>query len=151
MSNTTTSRRDFLKTGALAAVPVAAAGFPAAAIAADDSQAALARLQDERALEALTREALRQFNQGGSAQFAAGVTRVALTDEAHELEVTGDTATARFACTVDTAHALEGQGTLLDMARLQGNAGRTETTGQTLLARYTRQQGQWAIAALDLT
>lgn len=150
MTNTT-SRRDFLKTGAMAAVPVAA-GLPAAAMAADDSTAVLARLQDERAIEALTRDVLRRFNRGGAGDlFAKDIARVALdADETPALTIEGDAATARFACMVDTAHALEGQGTLVQMAHLQGNAGAVATTGKTLLSRYTRQNGEWAIAALDL-
>lgn len=151
MNNKTTSRRAFLKTGALAAVPVAA-GLPAAALAVDDSSAALARLQDERAIEALTRDVLRRFNRGEASElFTGDIARIALDADAEPvLAVEADAATARFACLVDTAHALEGQGTLVQMARLQGNAGTTATTGKTLLARYTRQNGEWAIAALDL-
>ena len=151
MNNKTTSRRAFLKTGALAAVPVAA-GLPAAALATDDSRAALALLQDERAIEALTRDVLRQFNRGGADYlFAGGIARVVLeADEAPDLAIDGDAATARFACLVDTAHALEGQGTLVQMARLQGNAGATVTSGKTLLGRYTRQNGEWTIAGLNL-
>ena len=146
-----TSRRNFLKTGAMAAVPVAA-GLPVAALAADDSKAALVRLQDERAIEALTRDTLRSFNRGSQGDlFAKGIARVAL-DAAEEpsLVIDGDAATARFACTVDTVLALEGRGTLIDMARLQGNAAATSSTAKTLVARYTRQNDLWTIAALDL-
>lgn len=151
MSNNMTSRRDFLKTGALAAVPVAA-GLPAAALAADDSKAALAHLQDERAIEALTRDVLRQFNRGEAGNlFDRGIARVALDADAEpSLAIHGDMATARFACTVDTEHGLEGHGTLVEMARLQGNAGATSSTAKTLVARYTRQNDHWTIAALDI-
>jgi hypothetical protein len=67
MSKTTdTTRRSFLKAGALAAAPVAAIGIPVAAMAEDGSKAALARLQDERAIEKLNRDFLRAFNGGGA-------------------------------------------------------------------------------------
>lgn len=152
MTSKITSRRTFLKTGAMAAVPAMAVGLPAAAAAADGSKAALARLQDERAIEGLTRDALRRFNQGqASGLFARGIARVALdADEVPSLAIEGDRATARFACKVDLAHELEGQGSLIDMARLQGNAAATSTTGKTLAARYARQDGRWVLAGVDL-
>ena len=48
----TTDRRAFLKVGAIVAAPLAVAA-PVAALAGDDSKAKLARLEDERAIEAL--------------------------------------------------------------------------------------------------
>ena len=54
-----TDRRSFLKTGAIAAAPLAALA-PAAALADDGSKARLARLEDERAIESLHRAFLRQ-------------------------------------------------------------------------------------------
>ena len=58
-------RRAFLKAGSLAAAPLAMAA-PAAALAADDgSRAKLARLEDERAIEALQRKFVRYLNGAG--------------------------------------------------------------------------------------
>ena len=62
---TSTDRRSFLKSGALVAAPIAAVGVPAAALAGDDSRALLARLEDERAIEALHRSFLRHVNGSG--------------------------------------------------------------------------------------
>ena len=61
--NQSTSRRSFLKTGAIAAAPLAMAA-PAAALADDGSRARLARLEDEKALAALHREVMAQVNRG---------------------------------------------------------------------------------------
>src|SRR5262245_27315706 len=77
MSKTmTTSRRSFLKSGAIVAAPVVAVAAPAMAFAADDSSAKLARLEDERAIEALNRNFVRDFNasgvQGTASLFADG-------------------------------------------------------------------------------
>ena len=57
-----TDRRSFLKSGALIAAPVAAVAVPAAAFADDGSRARLARLEDERSVEALHRQFLRHLN-----------------------------------------------------------------------------------------
>ena len=60
-----TDRRSFLKTGALVAAPLAAIA-PVAALADDGSRAKLARLEDERAIEALHRDFLRRLNGKGA-------------------------------------------------------------------------------------
>jgi hypothetical protein len=60
----TTDRRSFLKTGAVAAAPLAVAA-PVVALAGDDSRAKLARLEDERAVEALQRKFLRHLSGSG--------------------------------------------------------------------------------------
>src|SRR5690606_14624017 len=57
-----TDRRSFLKSSALIAAPVAAVAVPAAAFADDGSRARLARLEDERSVEALHRQFLRHLN-----------------------------------------------------------------------------------------
>src|SRR6187431_2098044 len=64
MGTTTTDRRSFLKTGSIIAAPLAMAA-PVAAFADDGSRAKLARLEDERAIEALQRKFLRHLNGAG--------------------------------------------------------------------------------------
>ncbi|HSG34667.1 MAG TPA: hypothetical protein VLA37_09030, partial [Sphingomonadaceae bacterium] len=82
MSKTTqTTRRSFLKTGAIVAVPVAAVVTPAAVMAADDTGLRLARLEAERAIEALNRDFLREFNRAG----AGGTARLFADGKAPEL------------------------------------------------------------------
>jgi hypothetical protein len=161
MSNeANTTRRTFLKTGAFVAVPAAGLGLPAVALAADDSRAALLRLQDERLLESLTRDFVRAFSRGGvdeaSALFADGkapvlpFSNLVLTDEAHDIAIADRSASARFACTVDVAQPLEGEETLVRMARLQGNAAAVQVAGKTLTASYIRHQSGWRIASIAL-
>lgn len=165
MSKTTqTSRRTFLKAGALVAAPAAAVGIPVAALAEDGSKAALARLQDERAIEGLNREFLRAFNHGGAESTArlfadgrapdlsAQISRLSLADEAAQfsLDSNGATATASFACTVETAEDFEGSDTLVQMARLQGNAADVVTSRKQLSARYAKRADGWLLTEVAI-
>lgn len=161
-----TTRRSFLKSGALVAAPVAAVGVPAATLADDGSKARLARLEDERAIEELNRNFLRQFNGGGASRtanlfadgkaprLAEGMTRLSL-DMAEvqcslELSEDGARARAHYACTVAMEHSLEGEGTLVEMARLQGNSTVLSTESRVLSADYVKRGDGWAIERLRL-
>jgi hypothetical protein len=167
MTKTTeTTRRSFLKSGALVAVPVAAIGLPAAALAEDGSKAALARLQDERAIEALAHDFVRMFNRGGahgtaslfanraSPAIGKGISKLNLdlSETPQSVTIAGDgaSATARYACTVDIAHDLEGQATIVQMARLQGGAAVTHSARKTLAAHFARAEDGWRIAGVEL-
>ena len=167
MSNSTnTSRRAFLKSSALVAAPVAAVAVPAAALADDGSKAALAKLQDERAIEALNHEFLRQFNcygcKGTASLFANGkapdlaenISQLALEQGANPKSFAmtddGASATARYDCTVQMEEALAGEDTIVQMARLQGNAAKVHSATKTLAAHYVRSADGWVIASLEL-
>jgi len=167
MSNEThTTRRSFLKSGALVAAPIAAVAVPAAALAGDGSHARLARLEDERAIEALNRDFLRRFNQGGASQtgelFARGkapglpqgVARLSLTgdglSDGIELSADGTRASCRYACGVQTERPLEGNETIVQMARFQGNYVERAEHGGTLHADYVKLAKGWAIEKLHL-
>lgn len=167
MSNSTnTSRRAFLKSGALVAAPVAAVAVPAAALADDGSKAALAKLQDERAIEALSHEFLRQFNcygckgtaqlfaNGKAPDLAENISQLAMEPGAKPKSLAiaddGASATARYDCTVQMEEALSGEDTIIQMARLQGNAAKVHSAAKTLAARYVRRAEGWAIATLEL-
>lgn len=161
-----TTRRSFLKSGALVAAPVAAVAAPAMALAADNGSARLARLEDERAIEALSRNFVRNFNASGAKGtadlFAAGrapelgdgAVRLAL-DAAGEpdlLEVAEDGAHARsrHLCTLESEYALEGEGSLVEMARLQGNSAVQTSEQRVLVADYVKLADGWAIESLRL-
>jgi len=167
MSKTmTTSRRSFLKSGAIVAAPVVAVATPVVAFAADNSRAKLLRLEDERAIEALGRNFVRKFNASGakgtSTLFADGkapklarnASHLALDPaaEAELLEIAADGASARsrYAVTVESEHALEGEGTLVQMARLQGNTATRVSEQRVLVAEYVKLEDRWAIADLRL-
>ena len=141
MGNPTTDRRSFLKTGSLVAAPLAIVA-PVAAFADDGSRARLARLEDERAIEALQRKFLRHVNgTGDCAEFIASSDAVDLgeglrsiaEDLGHEatfeLSDDGLTARARCACKVERETAFEGDSTLEQMARFQGQGSHRERGG----------------------
>ena len=165
MSKTMTSRRSFLKSGAIVAAPVVAVAAPAVALAADDSKAKLARIEDERAIEVLNRTFVRDFNgsgaQGTAKLFADGkapmlvnASRLALDPAADPdlLEIAADGASAhsRHAVTVESEHEIEGHGTLAQMARLQGNTAATASHRHVLIAEYVKQDDRWAIGSVRL-
>jgi hypothetical protein len=166
MSKTvTTSRRSFLKSGAIVAAPVVAVAAPAVAFAADGSQAKLARIEDERAIEALNRAFVRDFNASGAhgtaklfangkAPRLADATRLALDPaaEPEQLEIAADGARARsrHAVTVESEHAIEGDGTLHQMARLQGNTAASVRERGVLIAEYVKREDRWAIDSVRL-
>lgn len=167
MSKTTqTSRRSFLKSGALVAAPVAAIGIPGAAMAEDGSKAALARLQDERAIEALNRDFLRAFNSSGAngtarlfadgkaPKLAKGISKLNLDLAAEPsnfaIAEDGASAAVRYECAVELSEELEGQETIVQMARIQGNSPGVHMARKTLSAHYARQGDGWLITRLEL-
>jgi len=149
--NQSTSRRSFLKTGAIAAAPLAMAA-PAAALADDGSRARLARLEDEKALAALHREVMAQVNRGDR-KLAGGLTGLA-GDPAHELQIAfsgdGRRATCRRACTASFRTEFTGASTLEQMHRLQGQGLHEREEARVLVTEYVKRKDGWAIEALRL-
>ena len=158
-----TDRRSFLKSGALIAAPVAAVGVPAAALAGDGSAAKLARLEDERAVEALHRSFLRHLS--GSGDCAALVTssdavdlgeglRAIAEDVGHEarfeLAEDGLSATARCACRVERETAFTGDSTLERMARFQGQGSHRHEEQRVLATEFVKGKDGWRIAGARL-
>lgn len=162
----TTSRRAFLKAGAIVAAPVAAMAAPTA-FAADDSAAHLARLQDERAIEGLMRGFLRRFNGSGDcAEFVAhaGAVRInagvqAIREDAREdaaLAFAPDGRTASYSrkAEVDLLADFDGQSTLEKMARFQGQGSARSQEKRRIEAEFARTGGHtgesWTITRLTL-
>ena len=153
--NATTSRRSFLKSGAIVGAPLAAVAVPAAAMADDGTKARLARLEDERAIEVLHRDVLRRFNAGDTVDgFDPGVSAIRpdMASEPAVPELTDDGSTARcsHACVVEIESELEGNSTLVQMARLQGNGVVRTQEKRTLHADYVKRGGEWVVASLRL-
>lgn len=160
MSENTTSRRAFLKSGALVAAPLAAVAVPSAALAADDgTRAKLARLEDERAIEALHRAFLRQVN--GEGECAALVTssgavafepelRSIVEDRAHETRIVladdGLTATARCTCRIELATEFTGDTTIERMARFEGLDSHRHEEQRVLATEFVKRADGWRIA-----
>ncbi|WEK47164.1 MAG: hypothetical protein P0Y56_02450 [Candidatus Andeanibacterium colombiense] len=150
-----TSRRSFIKAGAIVAVPLAAAAIPAAAALADDGdKARLARIEDERAIGALNRAFLRRFNAGvrPEAFSLAGVTGLSLDTaaDAGDLTIDQGRAQARLACTAEFEQPLDGEGTLFEMARLQGNSLGRLSEARSLVGSYVQTAQGWAIERIEL-
>ena len=153
-----TTRRTFLKTGALAAAPLAAV-VPAAALAEDGSKARLARLEGERAIEAAHRQWLRMCGKGTELEglSAIGPTRIcSITPDAGvepaELHFSddGQRAHARHACVVELEHPMEGKDTFAQMARLQGNGTARRTESRIFAGTYIRDNGKWRVETVRM-
>jgi len=158
-----TDRRSFLKSGALIAAPVAAVGVPAAAFADDGSRAKLARLEDERSLEALHRKFLRHLNGAADCgEFIASSDAVDLgeglraisEDMTHEAELViaedGLTASARCRCRVEREIEFTGDTTLERMARFQGQGSHRHAEQRMLATEFVKDKEGWRIASARL-
>ncbi len=154
MSTPATDRRSFVKMSALIAAPLAVA-VPATAFAADDgSKARLARLEDEKAIEVLHRELLREVNAGEAlTKLAKGLTGLA-DDPAHAAEIAfaadGRRATCRRACRASFRTEFSGASTLEQMHRLQGQGLHEHEERRVLITEYAKGKHGWAIASLRL-
>ena len=158
MDKTTTDRRSFLKTSALVAAPLAVAA-PVAALADDGSRAKLARLEDERAIEALQRKFLRHLNGAGDCgEFIASSDAVDLgeglraiaEDLGHDAELVlaedGLSASARCACRVERETEFTGDSTLEQMARFQGQGSHRHEEQRVLATEFVKARDGWRIA-----
>ncbi|HLV07184.1 MAG TPA: hypothetical protein VKY80_05875 [Croceibacterium sp.] len=158
-----TDRRSFLKSGALIAAPVAAVGVPAAAFADHGSRAKLARLEDERSLEALHRKFLRHLNGAADCgEFIASSDAVDLgeglraiaEDMTHEAELVlaedGLTASARCKCRVEREIEFTGDTTLERMARFQGQGSHRHAEQRMLATEFVKDKEGWRIASARL-
>ncbi len=164
MSMTSTNRRSFLKAGALVATPIAALA-PVAALADDGTRSRLAQMEDEKAIEALTRSFLRRFNgsdAGNCGEFVASSGAIQLDadlcaiaeDPAEvaliELADNGTSATYRRACVVDRTTQFTGNTTMEKMARFQGQGSARHSEKAMLDAQFSRTAKGWTITSLRL-
>ncbi|HEY5409371.1 MAG TPA: hypothetical protein VIJ94_01470 [Caulobacteraceae bacterium] len=159
----TSSRRSFLKVGALAAAPLAAA-VPAIALAGQDHMARAQRLQDEAEIRALHQAWLRKTATGtdASALFvgpkagrldpAVGSVAADHAGEPDRIEVAADgqRANGRYASVVEIETELPRTTTLTQMAHAQGGGVVSHSERRLLKAEYVRTAGAWAIGALAL-
>ena len=157
-----TDRRSFLKTGALMAAPLAVAA-PVTAFAADESRAKLARIEDERAVEALQRKFLRHLNGAGDCgEFVASSDAVELgeglrsiaEDMAHEASVElaadGRSAIVRCPCRVEREAVFTGDTTLEQMARFEGHGSHRFAEKRVLATEFVKGKDGWRIAKARL-
>ena len=167
----TSTRRSFLKRGALLAAPLAAVAAPAAILADDELKARLARLENEAAIRELHQAWLRRINMrtdgtgaedataslfadSESAAFDQSVRSIA-ADHAGEpdtIEVAADgkRAAGRFHCAVEIETAIAQDSTLGQMAHAQGSGFVRRTERRVLKVEYVKTSGAWAIAKAEL-
>ena len=158
------SRRAFLKGGALIAAPLAAAGSAAAA-AQDRPSARLQQLEDEAALGKLHQTWLRQINAGAHrdaallfadprrAGFAEPVRAIAtdhLGEQLIEVAEGGLRAVGRFHSLVELESELPHSFTLGQMAHAQGGGLVRRTEKRVVKVEYVKANGAWAIAGVEL-
>ena len=162
-TESTSTRRSFLKRGALLAVPLAAA--PAAVMTDEGLKARLERLENEVAIGELHRTWLRRINAG--APDAAGrlfarpqrdgldsaVRHIAADHtgppDTIEVAADGQSASGRYCSTVEIESAITPDCTLARMAHAQGGGFVRRTERRVLLVRYVKTSGMWAIAKVE--
>jgi hypothetical protein len=160
------TRRSFLKSGALLAAPLAAVAAPAAVMVADELKARLARLENVAAIRELHQVWLRRINTGaadaamplfagpeGAASNLA--VRSIVADHAGELDsidlsVDGQSAAGRFHCAAEIETTIAQDCTLARMAHAQGGGFVRRTERRVLKVEYMRTSGAWAIAKVEI-
>ena len=168
--DTTSTRRSFLKRGALLAAPLAAVAAPAAIMADDELKARLARLENEAAIRELHQAWLRRINtrktDHRSARRCARCSRIAKAPhstnpcaasrrftpgEPDTIEVAADgkSAAGRFHCAVEIETTIAQDCTLAQMAHAQGSGFVRRTERRVLKVEYVKASGAWAIAKVE--
>ena len=164
------TRRSFLKSGALLAVPLAAT-VPAAVMADEGLKARLARLEDEAAIRQLHQTWLRRINtraddttgEGDAttqlfadpkgAAFNQSVRSIAADHtgqlDAIEVAADGKSAAGRFQCAVEIETMITQDCTLARMAHAQGGGFVRRTERRVLKVEYVKDSGGWAIAKVE--
>jgi hypothetical protein len=153
MSKHITSRRIFLKSGALWAAPMAAAAVPVMALAKDraddDMSARLRRLEDEAAIRELHQSWVGQINAGAGLPLTGGTAiRVSAdhTGAAERIAIAADgRATGRFDCAVELEMPLPPDSTLAQMAHAQGSGSLRTSERRVLTVEYVKVAGTWRI------
>jgi len=163
MPQTGPNRRAFLKTSVFAAAPIFALAAPAAVMAADGHNAELARLEDQRSVEALHRKLMRHLNGSqldsgllanpGAINLESGLRSIAHDpnyDMVVELSEDGQSAWTKSECCLERQVELTGTSTIEKMARLQGQGVYRHNENRMLAAEFTKYEGSWQIAGAQL-
>jgi hypothetical protein len=160
--DTASTRRAFVKGGAILAAPLAAAA-PAVALADEQRRARLQRLEDAAAIGDLHRAWLRRVNTGqdaaelfadpNRAPFDEAVRDVRPDHEAEpvavELAADGLSASARYPCAVQVEVDIGEDCTLSQMAHAQGEGFIRLPRRGVLMAEYVKAAGVWAIRKVE--
>ena len=142
----TTTRRKFFGGAAMLAAPLAAG----AAVASDDLAARLAALEDANAIRALLRDWARGVVAGTAAAPTENIYGFALDADVSITVAENGTATASVACVVETATPIDGNETLVEMARLQGDGIVRRVERRVLHGSFVKRDGCWHFASTEL-
>lgn len=150
------TRRSFLKGGALLAAPIAAASVSAVALADDGLKARLQRLQNEAAIRELHQSWLRQVNAArGDGLLDEAVRRItadhAGAPDKIEIAADGRSAIGYFDHAVELEAPLAEDCTLAQMARAQGTGTTCRSERRMLRVGYTKTGETWQIGRVALT
>jgi len=160
--DTTSTRRSFLKGGALLAAPLAAVAAPVVVMADDELKARLAKLENEAEVRELHQNWLRRINTGARdaaaslfadpkrAAFDPSVRSIAADHAGQpdviEVAADGKRAAGRFHCAVEIETAIPQDSTLAQMAHAQGSGFVRRMERRMLNVEYVNTSGAWAIA-----
>lgn len=159
------TRRTFFKgAGAAIAAPVGiAAALASYGEGNGDRAAVLAALDDSNAIRVALQRYVRTLSAGAHAELSqlfadparaaidSSIRSVTTDADANVASIGNDRATARVACTVDTATPIEACGTLVEMARLQGDGYVTRSEKRVLMSSFVKIDGAWKIERTELT
>ena len=144
--NTTTRRRFFGGAAALAA-PLATG----AAVAGDDLTARLAALEDENTIRAVLRGWAQDVSAGKLTASVANIRSLTLDSDLSVSVAANGTATARVPCIVETATPIDGDETLVEMARQQGDGVVRRSERRVLAGTLVKRGGIWILERTELT
>ena len=145
--NGSTTRRNFFGSAALLAASPLAAGT---AVASDDLAARLAALEDANAIRALLRDWARDVSAGKVAAPAANIHGLTLDADVSITVAEDGTATARVPCVVATATPIDGNETLVEMARQQGDGVVRRAERRVLHGSFVKRDSSWHLASTEL-
>ena len=144
--NGSTTRRRFFGSAALLAAPLAAG----TAAASDDLAARLAALEDANAIRALLQDWARGVAAGKAAAPVANIHGFTLDADVAITVAANGTATASVPCVVETATPIDGNETLVEMARLQGDGVVRRVERRVLHGSFVKRDSSWHLASTEL-
>ncbi len=142
----TTTRRKFFGGAAALAAPLAAG----TAVASDDLAARLAALEDEKTIRALLRDWAHGVGAGKVAAPAANIHGVTLDADLSITVTENGTARATVPCVIETATPIDGNETLVEMARQQGDGVVRGAERRVLHSSFVKRDGSWHLANAEL-
>ena len=114
------------------------------------SAALLAALEDANSIRALLRDWARGVVAGVAAAPVANICGFTLDADVSITVADNGTATASVPCVVETATPIDGNETLVEMARLQGDGVVRRAERRVLHGSFVKRDGRWHFASTEL-